>query len=68
MNKRIIKIFVVLVCFMFSSYLLVIPSFAFGPSSNTLYEGIDVSNYQGNVNYYQVKADNIDIVYIKASE
>ena len=32
------------------------------------YEGIDVSNWQGKINYSEVKNDGIEIVYIKASE
>lgn len=42
--------------------------FALSPSSDTIYEGIDVSDWQGNINYSEVKASGIDIVYIKASQ
>ena len=38
--------------------------FALSPSSDTIYEGIDVSDWQGNINYSEVKASGIDIVYI----
>lgn len=31
-------------------------------------KGIDVSHYQGNIDFGKVKADGIDIVYIKATE
>ena len=41
---------------------------AFGPSSNIIYQGIDVSGYQGNINFREVKEAGIDIVYIKSSE
>ena len=37
-------------------------------SSNEQYQGIDVSNWQGYINYEEVKRDGIEIVYIKASE
>ena len=40
---------------------------AFGPSG-TLYDGIDVSGWQGEVDYKQVSEDGIEIVYIKATE
>ena len=30
--------------------------------------GIDVSNWQGNIDYSQVKNSGIDIVYIKSSQ
>lgn len=42
--------------------------FALSPSSDTIYEGIDVSNWQGYINYEQVKSSGIEIVYIKASQ
>ncbi len=42
--------------------------FAFGPSSDEIYQGIDVSEWQGNINFEEVKNSGIDIVYIKASE
>lgn len=41
---------------------------AIEPASQTTYLGIDVSNYQGNINYSQVKQAGIEIVYIKATE
>ena len=41
---------------------------AVSPVSLANYEGIDVSNWQGNIDYAQVKAAGIEIVYIKASE
>jgi len=40
---------------------------AFGPSG-TLYNGIDVSGWQGEVDYRQVSEDGVEIVYIKATE
>lgn len=49
-------------------YILIAPVYAFSPSSNVIYEGIDVSGWQGNINYEQVKNNGIEIVYIKSSE
>ena len=43
-------------------------AYAITPSSNALYEGIDVSNWQGYIDYSQVKAQGIEIVYMKTSQ
>lgn len=43
-------------------------SMALTPASRVTYEGIDVSNWQGHINYAEVKKDGIDIVYIKSSQ
>lgn len=48
--------------------LIAIPVFAFPPSSDEIYEGIDVSEWQGTINFEKVKEAGIDIVYIRASE
>lgn len=53
---------------MFIFYMWIIPVHAFGPSSGSLYRGIDVSVYQGNIDYGAVKNAGIQVVYIKASE
>ncbi len=37
-------------------------------SSSTIYNGIDVSNWQGYINYSEVKSNGIDVVYIKSSQ
>lgn len=41
---------------------------AFSPSSSTLYEGIDVSEWQGEIDWERVRYSGIKIVYIRASE
>lgn len=41
---------------------------AFPPSSSTLYNGIDVSQWQGSIDFSDVKDSGIEIVYIRASE
>lgn len=48
--------------------LLPLTTFATTASSNLIYEGIDVSNWQGYINYEEVKNEGIDIVYIKSSQ
>jgi len=41
---------------------------ALPPTSDVIYEGIDVSNWQGYINYEEVKNDGISVVYIKSSQ
>ena len=45
-----------------------VSSLAFAPSSSTIYQGIDVSSWQGTIDFSQVKNAGIDIVYMKSSE
>lgn len=45
-----------------------VPVFAFPPSNDRLYDGIDVSEWQGRINYAEVAASGIEVVYIRASE
>jgi len=66
MNKKIFLIF----CLFFT---LILASsfgkvFAFPASSSEIYDGIDVSEWQGNINFSEVRASGIDIVYIKSSQ
>ncbi len=69
MKNRLLKIIVtILITFIFPMYILIGPVYAFGPSSQTIYEGIDVSGWQENINYAEVKNAGIEIVYMKASE
>ncbi len=66
--KKISNKFLSLLCFFILLVTISTPIFAFGPSSNTIYEGIDISSWQKNVNFSKVKNSGIDIVYIKSSE
>ena len=43
-------------------------TYAITASSNEEYQGIDVSDWQGYIDYSRVKASGIDVVYIKASQ
>ena len=43
-------------------------AFAINPSNNEIYEGIDVSRWQGTINFQEVANSGIDIVYIKATQ
>ena len=42
--------------------------FAFSQSSEKLYNGIDVSEWQGNIDFGEVARAGIEVVYIRASE
>ena len=43
-------------------------AYALTPSANPEYEGIDVSDWQGYIDYKQVRDSGIEIVYIKSSQ
>ncbi len=43
-------------------------TYAIEPASNLSYQGIDVSNWQGHINYEEVRNSGIEVVYIKASQ
>ena len=69
MKKRLFKILLsFLVIITATMYILIAPIYAFSPSSDTIYDGIDVSGWQENINYTQVKNSGIEIVYMKSSE
>ena len=68
MQKTVKTILTILVCLAFLIYILPPEAIAFEPSDTTLYEGIDVSSYQGEIDFEKVKEAGIEIVYIKATE
>ena len=61
--KKILAIFLVVFLFCFG-----MESQAFLPSSSATYNGIDVSEWQGQINFEGVKNSGIEVVYIRASE
>lgn len=66
MNKKLILIICLfLACIFVSSFEKVL---AFPADSNEIYNGIDVSEWQGDINFTDVKASGIKIVYIKSTE
>lgn len=67
-QRMIKKMFIFLICTAFIIYVLPSGVIAFGPSDSTIYEGIDVSSYQGEIDFKKVKDAGIEIVYIKATE
>ncbi len=61
---KLVSIFV----FVITLLLTITNMYALPPSSNVIYNGIDVSEYQGNIDFNLVKTSGIDIVYIRSSE
>lgn len=43
-------------------------TYAITPSAEPRYQGIDVSDWQGYIDYRQVRESGIEVVYIKASQ
>ena len=65
------KIRLTVILFSLVSFFIIypfVPSLAFGPSSSIIYQGIDVSSWQGSIDFAQVRNAGIDIVYMKSSE
>ena len=62
-----IKVYMTIVMTVLISFLLN-NIYAITPSSDNIYNGIDVSEYQENINFNLVKQSGIDIVYIRSSE
>lgn len=62
-RQNIIFIFTLICVFLMQPICL-----AFGPSKLPLYDGIDVSIWQGTIDYERVASDGIDVVYIRSSE
>ena len=68
-NKHILKkVFIIAVFSLLFTTSIPLFTYAFVPSSNQIYQGIDISSYQRNVNFSSIKNSGIDIVYIKSSE
>ena len=51
-----------------STYILIGSVYAIEPASSNIYEGIDVSSWQRNIDFEQVKDAGIEVVYMKTSE
>lgn len=69
MRQKVLKVLILFMMLTMSSLGLFINiSQALGPSSNVIYEGIDVSAYQGYIDYERVRNSGIEVVYIKSSE
>ena len=65
MRKKIITSITISLMIIIS---MCIPIHAFPPSSDYIYDGIDISEWQGGINFREVKNSGIDMIYIRASE
>ena len=69
MCKKVYKsILCLLSIFTFIFWINMNSVFAITPLSNLEYQGIDVSNWQGYIDYSSVRESGIEVVYIKASQ
>lgn len=65
-RKKCIFISFIILSFLFFADVNV--TYALTPSADPRYQGIDVSNWQGHIDYRQVRESGIEVVYIKASQ
>lgn len=65
MQRKVLKIQGIFLVFIFTFFSSI---YALSSQSELKYKGIDVSNWQGYIDYNQVKNAGIEIVYIKASQ
>ena len=63
MKKWVVGLVSVIMCFYVG-----VKSYALEPSSAEIYNGIDVSAWQGDIDFEAVKQSGIEVVYIKSSE
>lgn len=63
MAKKILTIAIIL-----SFVFFVNTAYAITPASGPQYQGMDVSDWQGYIDYSRVRTDGIEIVYIKSSQ
>ncbi len=65
MRKKLEKILILSVAglILFASSVYALP-----PASDEIYEGIDVSIFQGRIDFEEVKRSGIQVVYVRASE
>lgn len=69
MCKKINKIILILgIIITFVFWININSTYAITSLSNLEYQGIDVSNWQGYIDYRKVKESGIEVVYIKSSQ
>lgn len=69
MYKKLTKLMITMIftlIYSFSTFTNTI--YALSSLGNSIYQGIDVSHWQGKINYDEVKQSGIEVVYIKSSE
>lgn len=65
MQKQVLKISGIFLVFIFT---FINSIYALSPQGQLKYKGIDVSDWQGYIDYSQVKNSGIEVVYIKSSQ
>lgn len=68
MLKRTKKVLCIILSFIIMTLFSISNAYALVSISEPIYEGIDVSNWQGYIDYNRVRQSGIEVVYIKASE
>lgn len=68
MKKIFYKLVSILLLLMIMAFLNINIAYCMTQQSELSYNGIDVSDWQGYINYRDVKQSGIDVVYIKASQ
>ncbi len=69
MRSKILKIVMLFMLVIIHSFVLIASTvIALSSSSDIIYQGMDVSAFQEEIDYAKVRADGIEVVYIKASE
>ena len=64
-NKKILSLILITAIIFFINNNF---TYAITPIENPTIQGIDVSDWQGYIDYSQVRASGIEVVYIKASQ
>ena len=67
MKKKIGKNIIAFLCVLTLWSISILTAYAFPPSATPLYNGIDVSEWQGSIDFSQVKQAGTEVVYIRAS-
>lgn len=67
-NKYIKQLYIFILLFLLIQLILPSAVFALAPASTPTYFGMDVSAWQGYIDYEKAKNDGIEYVYIKATE
>ena len=65
MRKKVLKISGIFLVFIFT---FINSIYALSPQSELKYEGIDVSDWQGYIDYSRVRESGVEVVYIKSSQ
>jgi len=65
-KKKILLLFLMILTFLVFANTNI--TYALSPVGSPEYQGIDVSNWQGYIDYRRVKESGIEVVYIKSSQ